>query len=95
MVHMEIKIFELESNKARIVIVGEGHTFMNALVDEILKDSEVDVARYHLEFDFSDPELLVTTYGNREPLDAIKDACRRLAEECDTLIDEIEAAPTM
>ena len=91
---MEIKVLELESNKVRILVVGEGHTFMNALIDEIIKDSEVDVARYHMEYHFSDPELLVTTYGKREPLDAIKDACRRLSGHCDTLIDVIEAAPS-
>lgn len=91
---MEIKILELESNKVRIVVVGEGHTFMNTLVDEIVQDSEVDVARYNVEYHFSDPELLVTTYGNRDPIDAIKDACRRLAEQCDIQIDMIETAST-
>ena len=91
---MEIKILELESNKVRIVVVGEGHTFMNTLVDEIVQDSEVDVARYNVEYHFSDPEILVTTYGTRDPLDAIKDACRRLAEQCDIQIDMIETAST-
>lgn len=64
---MNIKVLELEEDKARLVIQGEGHTFMNLLTQEILKDPDVDVARYLIEFQFSDPELLVTTNGKKEP----------------------------
>ena len=41
---MNIKVLELEEDKARLVIQGEGHTFMNLLTQEILKDPDVDVA---------------------------------------------------
>ena len=57
----------MESNKARLLVQGEGHTFMNALTDEILRDPSVDVAKYFIEFQFSDPELLVTTKGKKDP----------------------------
>jgi DNA-directed RNA polymerase subunit L len=43
---MIVKVLELEKDKARLVIQGEGHTFMNALIEEILSDPDVDVARY-------------------------------------------------
>jgi DNA-directed RNA polymerase subunit L len=83
---MIVKVIELEKNKARLVIQGEGHTFMNALTDEILRDPGVDIARYVIEFQFSDPELLVTTKGRKDPLVVIKDACKRLSKNCDKLI---------
>jgi DNA-directed RNA polymerase subunit L len=83
---MIVKVLELESNKARLVIQGEGHTFMNALTDEILRDPSVDVATYIVEFQFSDPELLVTTKGKKDPVVVIHDACKRLAKNCDKLI---------
>lgn len=86
---MNIKVLELEEDKARLVIQGEGHTFMNLLTQEILKDPDVDVARYLIEFQFSDPELLVTTKGDRDPLAAIKDACTRLSGYCTELLGKI------
>ncbi len=86
---MNIKILELEKNKARLVISGEGHTFMNALTEEILTDPGVDVARYLIKFQFSDPELLVTTKGDRDPLAAIKDACARLSGYCTDLLEKM------
>ncbi len=86
---MNIKILELEKNKARILIEGEGHTFMNALTEEILRDPDVDVARYLIKFQFSDPELLVTTREERDPLDVIRDACSRLSGYCDELLESI------
>ncbi len=86
---MNIKILELEKNKARLIIAGEGHTFMNTLTEEILTDPGVDVARYLIKFQFSDPELLVTTKGDRDPLAAIKDACTRLSGYCTELLGKI------
>jgi len=86
---MNIKILELGKNKARLIIQGEGHTFMNLLTEEILTDADVDVAKYLIKFQFSDPELLVTTRGNRDPLAVIRDACGRLSGYCDDLLDQI------
>lgn len=86
---MNIKVLELEKDKARLIIQGEGHTFMNALTEEILKDPDVDVARYVIEFQFSDPELLVTTKGKRGPLTVIKDACERISGYCDECLSQV------
>jgi DNA-directed RNA polymerase subunit L len=88
---MNIKILELGKNKARLVIQGEGHTFMNLLTEEILKDPDVDVAKYLIKFQFSEPELLVTTRGDRDPIAVVKDACGRLSGSCDELLDKIPA----
>ncbi|MDD1712538.1 MAG: DNA-directed RNA polymerase subunit L [Methanoregulaceae archaeon] len=87
---MNIKILELEKDKTRIVIQGEGHTFMNALTEEILQDPDVAIAKYTIEFQFSDPELLVTTNGKKDPLIAIKDACQRLSGYCDELMESLK-----
>jgi DNA-directed RNA polymerase subunit L len=88
---MDVKVLELEPAKARLVIAGEGHTFMNALVEELLLDPGVDVAKYVIKFQFADPELLVTTRGDREPVAAIRDACGRLVASCDQLLTDLEA----
>ena len=83
---MIVKMLELEKDKVRLVIQGQGHTFMNALVEELLTDSDIDVARYVIEFQFSDPELFVTTKGKKNPLPIIKKACKRISGNCNDLI---------
>ena len=87
---MIVKVLDLEKDKVRLIIKGEGHTFMNALVEEILRDPDVDVAKYMIEFQFSDPELLVTTKGKKNPLPVIKKACRRISGHCDELIKDLK-----
>jgi DNA-directed RNA polymerase subunit L len=89
---MIVKVLELEKDKVHLIIQGEGHTFMNALVEELLGDPDVDVARYMIEFQFSDPELLVTTKGKKNPLPIIKKACKRIAGHCDEIIKGIKKA---
>ena len=86
---MNIKILELEKDTVKMVIQGEGHTFMSALTAEILNDPDVDVAKYRIEYQFSDPELLVTTKGQKDPLVAISDACKRLSGHCNSLLDTL------
>ncbi len=88
---MDLKVLELEPEKARLVVAGEGHTFMNALVEELLLDPGVDVAKYVIKFQFADPELLVTTREGRAPVDAIRDACARLVSSCDDLLKDLES----
>lgn len=86
---MNIKILELTEKKVRMHLEGEGHTFMNALVSEILEDPAVDVAKYKLEFEFSDPELLVTTKDGKKPLLVIDEACCRISGYCDEIMNSI------
>jgi len=87
---MIVKVLDLEKDKVRLVIQGGGHTFMNALVEEILSDPDVDVAKYMIEFQFSDPELLVTTKGKKNPLPIIKKACKRISGHCNELIKDLK-----
>jgi len=86
---MEIKILELEKDKARILFVGENHTYMNALADELLTNPDIDVATYESRFHFEDPQLLVTTKNGADPLEAIKKAAGSLVSSCDELIKNI------
>jgi DNA-directed RNA polymerase subunit L len=63
---------------------------MNALVEEIVSDPDVDVAKYMIEFQFSDPELLVTTKNKKNPLPVIKKACKRISGHCNELIKDLK-----
>jgi len=89
---MNIKILELEKNKGRMVFVSEKHTFMNLLTDEILTDPAVDVAKYEIVYQFSDPELIVTTDGSKDPVAVIREACERISRSCDELLTQVRSA---
>ncbi|HJJ47704.1 MAG TPA: DNA-directed RNA polymerase subunit L [Methanocorpusculum sp.] len=85
---MKLKVIELEKDKIDVIIEGETHTFMNALTEEILLDDTVDVARYVIKYQFSDPELTVTMKpgAKKSPVDVIKEACERITARCDNLL---------
>ncbi len=85
---MKLKIIELEKSKIRLSLEGEGHTFMNALTEEILSEPDVDVAKYVIEFQFSDPELLVTMKegAKKDPVTVVREACSRISTRCDDLL---------
>lgn len=89
---MEIKVIELKDDLARISFVGEGHTFMNMLVDEILKNPGVDVANYSSDFHFNDPVLLVTTKDGSNPVDVIRSAATNISNNCSSILEDIENA---
>jgi len=87
---MEIKILELNADNVKILFVGESHTYMNALTQEILTDSRVDVASYNPQLHFTDPELYVSTKDGVDPIAVIIDAARRISADCAELMDAIE-----
>ncbi|MDE4908591.1 DNA-directed RNA polymerase subunit L [Methanogenium marinum] len=86
---MEIKILELNPDSVKILFVGESHTYMNALTHEILTDTRVDMASYNPKFDFTDPELFVSTKDGVEPISVIIDAARRISADCAELLEAI------
>ncbi|MDD1678727.1 MAG: DNA-directed RNA polymerase subunit L [Methanomicrobiales archaeon] len=89
---MNIEIRELTADRARILFHGEGHTFMNMLTDELLENPVVGIAKYTMEFQFSDPELVVTTDGSKDPLTVIREACEHLRGYCDELLENVRTA---
>lgn len=91
---MKLKLLELTDDKARILFEGEGNTYVNALAAELLNDPGVDVAHHKQAFQFSDPELAVTTVGGRPPLLAITDAAKRLSGYAGELLQQMEALET-
>ena len=91
---MKLKLLELTDNKARILFEGEGNTYINALASELTNDPEVDVAQHRQVFQFSDPELVVTTIGGRPPLLAITDAAKRLSSHAGKFLEQLKALDT-
>lgn len=86
---MNITVLELSEDRVKILLAKQGHTFMNALINEIQKDPSVDVANYIIEFQFSDPVLTVTTHDKKDPIAPIIAACNRLSEDCVALMQDL------
>lgn len=81
---MEIKVLNKTDTEAEIEIKGEDHTLMNALKASLLRDKAVKVATYDIIYPgISSPKLFVRTDKTEDPLDAIKKASKKLADECE------------
>ncbi|HJJ56033.1 MAG TPA: DNA-directed RNA polymerase subunit L [Methanocorpusculum sp.] len=89
---MKLKIIELKKDKIHLSIEGEGHTFMNTLTEEILSYPEVDMAKYVIKYQFSDPELYVTMKedSKKDPITMIRKACDSISKHCDQLIKSLD-----
>lgn len=82
---MEIKILEKGKNFLRIEVVGEDHTFCNALRKELWNDKDVKVSGYELAHSLvSNPVLIVET-SSKSPKTALNEAVKRLKDSNDEM----------
>lgn len=83
---MEIKILNKTDTEIKMEIRGETHTLLNALKSALLQDKAVETATYDIEFPgVSEPVLYVKT-RNKDPIDVVKVAAKKVADECDDFI---------
>jgi DNA-directed RNA polymerase subunit L len=84
---VEIKILNKTDTEIEMEIKGETHTLLNALKAALLEDKAVETATYDIEFPgVSEPVLYVKTRKTEDPMEAIKIAARKVADECDDFI---------
>ncbi len=75
---MELKILEETKNKLIFELVGEDHTFCNALKQELTESDDVKIASYKIEHPLRNvPQFIVETAG-KDPRKAVADAAKRL-----------------
>ncbi len=76
---MEVRVLK-EGKKALLIEVdGLGHSFFNALVDQLNSESSVENAAYTIRHPLiGKPQLLVETNGKVSPRKAILDAVKKL-----------------
>lgn len=87
---MEIKVLEKNKNMLKIEIVGEDHTFVNALRKELNNDKDVKIAGYGLAHSLvSNPVLIVET-SSKSPKTALLDAVKRLKDSNNELRDKFK-----
>ena len=89
---MELKIIEESKNKLALEIIGEGHTFCNALCDELNEDKKVETASYRIKHPLiSNPVITIETSGE-DPKKVIANAAKSLSKELDKFQDAFKKA---
>ncbi len=76
---MEIRVLKRNDTELRVEVLGESHSFCNALQNFILKDESVEFASYDLSHPLvGNPTIYVRTNGKRRPEDALIEATESL-----------------
>jgi DNA-directed RNA polymerase subunit L len=79
---MELKIIEKAKKKLIIDVIGEDHTFCNALKEELWNDKHVQVASYSIDHPLErKPHIVVETDGEETPEEALIAAAKRVGKE--------------
>ncbi|MEM4244702.1 MAG: DNA-directed RNA polymerase subunit L [Candidatus Nanoarchaeia archaeon] len=82
---MEIKVLEKSKNFLKIEIVGEDHTFCNALRKELWNDKDVKVSGYELSHSFVSNPILIVETSSKNPKAVLNDAVKRLKQANDEM----------
>ncbi len=87
---MEIKVLDKSKNFLKIEIIGEDHTFCNALRRELWNDKDIKVAGYELAHSLvSNPVLIVET-SSKSPKTVLNDAVKRLKDSNDQMREKFK-----
>ena len=82
-----IKILKKTENELELVLTGEGHTLMSILRKELFNDPSVIHTGYMVKHPLiKEVRFYIKTKKDKKPLQALKDALKRL----EGLIDEFE-----
>ncbi len=85
---MELKIVEQTDKKLVVDVVGENHTFCNALKDELAQDENVKFASYKINHPLLGMPQLFVEMKKGEPAKAMQAAAKRLKKNLDKVRDE-------
>lgn len=89
---MDMKIIKQESDYLEIELVGEDHSFVNAIRELLIEDKNVSFAAYNISHpQVGHPHLMVRMKSGT-PLAALKDALRRLKKYTEDFKDELKSA---
>lgn len=87
---MEFKVIEEAKHKLVFELVGETHTFCNALKNELLQVSGIKVATYKIDHPLiGKPIFLIETSKDTEPRKALKTALSTLKKKAKEFLKEV------
>ncbi len=80
-----MRVLSKEKNTITLEMLNYDNTILRPLVDEILKDEQVEEARYHIKHPIIDnPEIFVRVKTGK-PQAAVKRSIKRLSKVYETL----------
>ena len=91
--NLKINVLKHEGNALRIELVGEGHSFCNALQSVLLKDDTLEFVGYNMPHPLiGQPTIYIRTKGRRDPWRALMDAAEILEKELNQIHKTFEEA---
>ncbi len=92
---MEIEVIDSKKGFLELYIIGETHTFCNALRSVLAEEKSVKRVAYNVEHPITHrdrPRFEIETDGKTKPTTVLKRASKKLAKKCDELRGEFEKA---
>lgn len=90
---MELELVEKEGTAMRLKIIGEDHTFCNALRKKLHEDDRVETAAYNIDHPILEhPEMYIKVKKRKSPKWAFIRAAKGLAEDYEEVREKMEKA---
>lgn len=88
---MKLKVIEQEKNKIRIEIIGETHTFCNALRKELWNDDDVKIAGYNIEHPLVANPVLTLETDKKDTKKVLEAAIKRLRDKNEKIREAVKS----
>lgn len=89
---MKLNVFENKKNKLVFELEGAGHTFCNALKEELRNNDSVTVATYNIVHPLvGTPKFFMETKGNETPKKALEKAVSGLKAKNTQFLKEFKS----
>lgn len=88
---MELEIVEKGERKLEVKVIGEGHSFCNALRKKLHAKEAIDTAAYEIEHPLlSDPVTYVKVKEGESPEEVLRSSVNDLSEDYTEVLDKLE-----
>lgn len=88
---MKLKVITQEKNKLKIEIIGETHTFCNALRKELWNDDDVKVAGYNIEHPLVANPVLTLETDKKDAKKVLEAAIKRLRDRNEKIREAVKS----
>jgi DNA-directed RNA polymerase subunit L len=88
---MKLNVIEQEKNKIRIEIIGETHTFCNALRKELWNDDDVKIAGYNIEHPLVANPVLTLETDKKDTKKVLEAAIKRLRDRNEKIREAVKS----
>ncbi|MEK6834996.1 MAG: DNA-directed RNA polymerase subunit L [Nanoarchaeota archaeon] len=84
---MEIKILKDEKNRIEFEIIGEDHTFCNAVRDELWNQEDVEISAYNIKHPLISNPVMLVEVSKGDPKKALQNTVSSLKKKVKEIKD--------